>query len=64
MVAVAGVLLALERLDDARLHTPEAAWLKDRTPAITRTPTSSGNPPVSGRRPGKARSAAFAWTAP
>ncbi|MCJ2068132.1 heme-binding protein, partial [Methylobacterium sp. J-030] len=35
----AGVLLALERLDDARLHTPEAAWLKARTAAITRTPT-------------------------
>ena len=36
----AGVLLALERRDDARLHTPEAAWLKARTAAIVRQPTS------------------------
>ncbi len=30
-----------ERLDGARLHTPEAAWLKARTAAITRTSTGS-----------------------
>ena len=36
----AGILLALERLDGARLHTPEAAWLKARTAAIVRTPTA------------------------
>ena len=36
----AGVLLALERRDGARLHTPEAAWLKARTAAIVRQPTS------------------------
>ena len=34
-----GVLLALQRLDGARLHTPEAAWLKARTAAIVRQPT-------------------------
>jgi glc operon protein GlcG len=39
IVDEAGVLLALERLDGARLHTPEAAWLKARTAAITRTST-------------------------
>ena len=39
VVDEAGVLLALERLDGARLHTPEAAWLKARTAAITRTST-------------------------
>ncbi|MDP4021910.1 heme-binding protein [Methylobacterium sp. NEAU 140] len=39
VVDEAGVLLALERLDRARLHTPEAAWLKARTAAITRTST-------------------------
>jgi glc operon protein GlcG len=36
-----GVLLALERLDRARLHTPEAAWLKARTAAITRSETAA-----------------------
>ena len=36
----AGVLLALQRLDGARLHTPDAATLKARTAAITRTATS------------------------
>ncbi len=40
IVDEAGVLLALERRDGARLHTPEAAWLKARTAAVTRTPTS------------------------
>ena len=35
----AGVLLALQRLDGARLHTPEAAWLKARTAAIVWQPT-------------------------
>ncbi len=39
IVDEAGVLLALERLDGARLHTPEAATLKARTAAIVRTPT-------------------------
>lgn len=39
LVDEAGILLALERLDGARLHTPEAATLKARTAAITRTPT-------------------------
>lgn len=34
-----GVLLALERLDGARLHTPEAASMKARTAAITRSST-------------------------
>lgn len=37
----AGVLLLLERLDNARLHTPEVATLKARTAAISRTPTST-----------------------
>lgn len=41
IVDEAGILLALERLDGARLHTPEAAWLKSRTAAIVRTPTAS-----------------------
>lgn len=46
----AGVLLAVDRLDGARLHTPEAAWLKARTAAIVRSPTAvlqdqvKGNP--------------------
>lgn len=34
-----GVLLALQRLDGARLHTPEAAWMKARTAAIVRSAT-------------------------
>ena len=37
----AGVPLLLERLDGARLHTPDAAMLKARTAAITRTPTAT-----------------------
>ncbi len=37
----AGILLLLERLDDARLHTPEVATLKARTAAIARTPTAT-----------------------
>ena len=41
VVDEAGVLLALERLDGARLHTPEAAWLKARTAAIVRTSTAA-----------------------
>jgi glc operon protein GlcG len=41
LVDEAGVLLALERLDGARLHTPEAAWLKARTAAIVRTATAT-----------------------
>ena len=36
----AGVLLALERLDGVRLHTPEAAWLKACTAAIVRSATA------------------------
>ena len=40
LVDDAGVLLLLERLDGARLHTPDAATLKARTAAIARTPTS------------------------
>ncbi len=41
LVDEAGVLLMLERLDGARLHTPEAAWLKARTAAIVRTATAT-----------------------
>ena len=41
VVDAAGVLLALQRLDGARLHTPDAATLKARTAAIARTPTSA-----------------------
>lgn len=41
LVDEAGVPMALERLDGARLHTPEAATLKARTAAVTRTPTRS-----------------------
>ncbi len=41
IVDEAGVLLLLERLAGARLHTPEAAALKARTAAITRTPTAA-----------------------
>ena len=37
----AGVLLLLERLDNARLHTPEIATAKARTAAISRTATST-----------------------
>ncbi len=37
----AGVLIVLERLDNARLHTPEVATLKARTAAIARTPTAT-----------------------
>ena len=40
IVDAAGVLLALQRLDGARFHTPDAAMLKARTAAIARTPTS------------------------
>ena len=40
-------LLALERLDGARLHTPEAATLKARTAAIVRTPTKAFQQAVS-----------------
>ncbi len=36
-----GVLVALERLDSARLHTPEVAWRKARTAAIARTATGA-----------------------
>lgn len=36
-----GVLLALERLDRGRLHTPQAAWMKARTAAIFRTATAA-----------------------
>ncbi len=39
IVDAAGVLLALERLDGARFHTPEVAPLKARTAAITRVPS-------------------------
>ncbi len=41
VVDEAGVLLALQRLDRARLHTPEAAWLKARTAAIVRSSTAA-----------------------
>ena len=41
VVDEAGVLLALERLDGARLHTPEAAWMKARTAAIVQLPTAA-----------------------
>ncbi len=41
LVDQAGVLLLLERLDGARLHTPEAATLKARTAAIARSSTAS-----------------------
>ncbi len=37
----AGVLLILERLDGARLHTPDAAAMKARTAAIARATTAS-----------------------
>lgn len=47
IVDEAGVLLALERLDGARLHTPEAATLKARTAAIVRTPTAELQKPVA-----------------
>ncbi len=40
VVDQAGVLLLLERLDGARLHTPEAATLKARTAAIARSSTA------------------------
>ncbi len=40
LVDQAGVLLLLERLDGARLHTPEAATLKARTAAIARSSTA------------------------
>ncbi len=39
IVDESGVLLALQRLDGARLHTPEAAWMKARTAAIVWQPT-------------------------
>ncbi len=41
VVDEAGVLLALQRLDRARLHTPEAAWAKARTAAIVRSSTAA-----------------------
>ena len=37
----AGVLIALERLDPARFHTPDVAWRKARTAAIARTDTGT-----------------------
>ncbi len=37
----AGVLIACERLDGARLHTPEVAGRKARTAAIARTATGT-----------------------
>ena len=37
----AGVLIALERLDSARFHTPEVAMRKARTAAIARTDTGT-----------------------
>ncbi|MCQ8241414.1 GlcG/HbpS family heme-binding protein [Rhizosaccharibacter radicis] len=40
VVDEAGVPILLERLDGARLHTPEAAILKARTAAITRGDTA------------------------
>ncbi|MBE7210713.1 MAG: heme-binding protein [Gluconacetobacter diazotrophicus] len=39
VVDEAGVPMLLERLDGARLHTPDAATLKARTAAITRSDT-------------------------
>lgn len=41
LVDEGGVLLSLERLDGARLHTPDAATLKARTAAVTRTATAA-----------------------
>ena len=37
----AGILLALRRLDGARLHTPDVATRKARTAAIIRTDTAT-----------------------
>ncbi|KAB1071670.1 GlcG/HbpS family heme-binding protein [Methylobacterium planeticum] len=37
----AGILILLERLEGARLHTPDAATLKARTAAIARTTTAT-----------------------
>ena len=37
----AGVMIALERLDSARFHTPDVAFRKARTAAIARTPTGA-----------------------
>ncbi|WP_237480307.1 heme-binding protein [Lichenibacterium dinghuense] len=48
VVDAAGVPLALERLDGARLHTPEAAILKARTAAVVRTPTADLQTAVAG----------------
>lgn len=48
IVDAAGVLLALARLDGARLHTPDAATLKARTAAIVRTPTADLQAAVAG----------------
>ena len=48
VVDAGGVLLALERLDGARLHTPEAATLKARTAAVVRTPTADLQKAVAG----------------
>ena len=42
-----GVLLALERLDGARLHTPEAATLKTRTAAVVHTAIADLQAPVA-----------------
>src|SRR4051812_44768376 len=41
LVDEAGVLILLERLDGARLHTPDAATLKARTAAVVRTKTAA-----------------------
>lgn len=48
VVDEAGVPILLERLDGARLHTPEAAMLKARTAAITRTETETLQEQVRG----------------
>lgn len=48
VVDEAGVLLALERLNGARLHTPEAATLKARTAAIVRDTTAALQQQVQG----------------
>ena len=42
-----GTLLALVRLDGARLHTPEAATLKARIAAIVRTATADLQTPMA-----------------
>lgn len=44
----AGILVALGRSDEARLHTPEVAWRKARTAAILRTETAKLQAQIAG----------------